>query len=161
MKIAAAALATSMIFSATAASAVTLVNVDPVAIDTTAFSVNGTMPAAIDFINHLSSAVDVYWINYSGDRVFYYDLAADSSYVQGTYITHPWLIALAGSGDTTAQGSGTLITAFASAVTPSSVGGPDIANIGAVPEPATWATMFLGMSFAGAVLRRRRATIAA
>jgi hypothetical protein len=106
--------------------------------------------------------VDIYWIDYSGDREFYNDLAADSSYIQETYITHPWLVVLAGSGDTTAQGSGTLITAFASAVTPATYGSDvyDIANIG-VPEPAAWMTMLAGMALLGGAVRRRVSRAAA
>lgn len=33
---------------------------------------------------------------------------------------------------------------------------PDNANLAAVPEPATWAVMILGLGLAGGVLRRRR-----
>ena len=79
-----------------------------------------------------------------------------SDYVQPTYITHPWIIATAGSGDTLAQGTGTLITGFL-AVTPDSAGlGPDIANIGAVPEPASWALLVAGFGLIGTAARRRR-----
>ncbi len=137
--------------------------VDPVVVDDTYASVNGAQTAQIDFIDHLSEDVDVYWIDYSGDRVFYGDLGPDSSYIQETFLTHPWLIALAGSGDTTSQGSGILITAFASAVTPAAWGSGvyDIANIG-VPEPASWATILIGLGAIGGSLRlnakRRRTT---
>jgi hypothetical protein len=139
---------------ASAASAVVLPQLDPVAIDTTFLSTSGSTPAAIDFVNHLNYAVNIYWIDYSGDRVFYNGLAALSHYVQGTYLTHPWIVAKAGSGDTLAQGTGTLITGFL-AQTPSAVGGPDIANIGAVPEPASWALMIAGFGMVGGALRRR------
>ena len=140
-----------------AAGAVVLPQLDPVALDTTFLSTDGSTPAAIDFVNHETYAVDVYWINYSGDRVFYNTLGAMSSYVQGTYITHPWIIAVAGSGDTLAQGTGTLITGFLAA-TPSALGlAPDIANIGgAVPEPASWALLVAGFGLVGAAVRRRR-----
>ena len=138
------------------ANAVVLPPLDPVVLDTTALSTSGTTPAAIDFVNHLPYSVDVYWINYAGDRVFYNTLAAMSDYVQPTYITHPWIIAKAGSGDTLAQGTGTLIVGFLAA-TPSAVGGPDIANIGTVPEPATWALFVAGFGLVGATVRRRAA----
>ncbi len=141
---------------ASTANAVVLAQLDPVALDTVGQSTSGTTPASIDFVNHLSYAVDVYWINYSANRVFYKTLGAMSDYVQPTYITHPWIIATAGSGDTLAQGTGTLITGFL-AVTPDSAGlGPDIANIGAVPEPASWALLVAGFGLIGTAARRRR-----
>ena len=155
------ALALTSAFTATTAQAVVLPQLDPVLLDTTFLSTSGSTPAAIDFVNHEDYAVDVYWINYSGDRVFYNNLGANSSFVQATYITHPWIIAKAGSGDTLAQGTGTLITGFLAA-TPSAVGGPDIANIGAIPEPTSWALLLVGFTLAGTAIRRRRkATVAA
>jgi len=142
--------------ASTTANAVVLAQLDPVALDTTFVSTSGSIPAQIDFVNHLSYAVDVYWINYSGNRVFYNDLAAHSNYVQGTFITHPWIIAKVGSGDTLAQGTGVLITGFLAA-TPSSAGlAPDIGNIGAVPEPASWTLLISGLALTGVALRRRR-----
>lgn len=146
----------ALVVTAQAAGAAVLVPVDPATVDDSYASANGDQTAQIDFINHLSQSVDVYWINYSGGRVFYTDLLADSSYIQETFITHPWLIALTGSGDTTAQGSGVLITAFASAVTPAAWGSGvyDIANIG-VPEPAAWATLLVGLGAIGGLIRHR------
>src|SRR5260370_470224 len=92
-------------YASTAQTRVVLPNLDPVTIDDSSQSTSGSTFAEIDFENHLSYAVDIYWINYSGNRVLYYPaLAANSSYVQGTYLTHPWLVVEAGSGDTTAQG---------------------------------------------------------
>jgi hypothetical protein len=136
--------AAAMMTSANAG--VVLTNVDPTIIESSA-SLNFNTQATIDFVNHLNIAVDVEWMNYSGLPVFYRALAADSSYVQDTYITHPWLIV--------ADASGTPITGFASAVTPDpgwTGASPDIANIGSVPEPSTWAMMllgFAGLGFAG------------
>lgn len=146
----------ALAIAASAQAHVVLAPVNPVLVDTTYASTSGVQTAQIDFVNHLTQTVDIYWINYSGDRVFYNALAGDSSYIQDTFITHPWLVALAGSGDTTAQGSGTLITAFASAVTPAAFGSSvyDIANIG-VPEPAAWATVLAGMALVGGAMRRR------
>src|SRR6266702_8357091 len=135
------------LYASTALAGVVLPNLDPVTVDNTLKSTSGSTLAAIDFENHLSYAVDVYWINYAGDRILYNTLAANSSYVQSTYLTHPWLIVQAGSGDTLVQGTGTLITGFI-AETPSGIDGTtDIANISSVPEPSTWAMLILG--FAG------------
>lgn len=36
--------------------------------------------------------VKIYWINYDGHRVFYRGLAPEESYVQATYVGHPWVI---------------------------------------------------------------------
>lgn len=141
---------------AVTANAVVLPQLDPVALDTTFVSTSGSTPAAIDFINHERYAVDIYSINYAGDRVFYNDLAANSSYVQGTYLTHPWIIAKAGSGDTLAQGTGTLITGFLAATPSSFERAPDVANIGAVPEPASWTLLVAGFALTGAAIRRQR-----
>ncbi|WP_254606453.1 PEPxxWA-CTERM sorting domain-containing protein [Sphingomonas bacterium] len=148
----------------TAANAVVLPQLDPVLLDTTFVSTSGTTPASINFVNHLSTAVDVYWINYSGNRVFYTTLAAMSDYVQPTFITHPWIIAAFGSGDTLAQGTGTLITGFLAQTPDAAHVGPDIANIGAtggtVPEPVSWALMVAGFGLVGAAARRRSFVLA-
>jgi hypothetical protein len=160
--LAGAALALSLGLASTAQAGVVLAPVDPVAVDTTYASTSGDFTAQIDFVNHLASDVSLYWINYGGDRVFYTTIGAHTSFLQETFLTHPWLIALAGSGDTTDEGSGTLVTAFASAVTPLAWGSPDhdIANIGDVPEPGAWALMLTGFAGLGVMLRRRRASLA-
>jgi hypothetical protein len=143
---------------ASTAQAVVLPNLDPVTIDDSSKSISGSASTAaeIDFVNHLNYAVDIYWIDYSGDRVLYADLAANSSYVQGTYLTHPWLVVKAGSGDTTAQGTGTLITGFMAETVFVPGATPDIANITAVPEPSTWAMMLLGFAGVGFMTYRRK-----
>jgi 6-phosphogluconolactonase len=51
----------------------------------------------IQFANDTAGPVNVYWINYQGQRVFYRGgpysaLAAGTAYTQGTFITHPWII---------------------------------------------------------------------
>jgi hypothetical protein len=145
------------LFASTAQAGVVLPNLDPVTIDNSSLSTSSASTAVIDFDNHLSYAVDIYWINFTGDRVFYGTLAANSSYVQGTFLTHPWLIVQAGSGDTTAEGTGTLITGFmAETAAPWNTTTPDIANISAVPEPSTWAMMILGFAGIGFMACRRK-----
>ena len=152
--------------SAAAHAGVVLTSVDPTVLDTSVVSTNGTTPATIDFVNELATNVDVYWINYSGDRVFYEDLTAGSSYDQPTYITHPWIIALVGSGDTLAQGTGMLVDGFF-AETPDAIGtGPDVAYIkgafapvSAAPEPSSWLLMFAGIGSIGLMLRQAKRTM--
>ncbi len=69
----------------------------PCSLEPTLHSIEGTVPTSIQFANDTAGPVNVYWINYQGQRVFYRGgpftaLAAGQSYVQGTYITHPWII---------------------------------------------------------------------
>jgi hypothetical protein len=35
--------------------------------------------------------VRIYWLDYEGDLVLYNDLDAGESYLQGTWLTHPWV----------------------------------------------------------------------
>jgi VHL beta domain len=55
-------------------------------------SQNGDAPTFIKFINATKDPVEVNWIDYSGKRVFYNNLAPSASYVQETFVTHPWII---------------------------------------------------------------------
>ena len=55
-------------------------------------SLPGDRAAQITFTNNTAAVRDVYWINYSGQRVFYKALLPGQNYVQPTYITHPWVI---------------------------------------------------------------------
>lgn len=46
----------------------------------------------IKFSNHYGTQVDVYWINYQGEEVFYKSLYDGESYEQQTYIGHEWIV---------------------------------------------------------------------
>lgn len=35
----------------------------------------------------------IFWLDYNGQRVLYNTLAPGQSYVQQTFLTHPWVIA--------------------------------------------------------------------
>ena len=61
-------------------------------------SVDGRVTTSIQFNNQTQGPVNVYWINYSGQRVLYSALAAGQSYVQGTFLTHPWVVTDGGTG---------------------------------------------------------------
>jgi hypothetical protein len=66
-------------------------------LEPTLHSIEAPVPTSIQFTNKTSGPVNVYWINYQGQRVFYRGgqfppLAAGQSYVQGTFITHPWIV---------------------------------------------------------------------
>jgi hypothetical protein len=55
-------------------------------------SLDGLHKAALTVINNSDETVKVYWLNYQGKRTFYRDLAPRTSYVQETWLTHPWVI---------------------------------------------------------------------
>jgi VHL beta domain len=55
-------------------------------------SLTGTVRTNIEFVNRTAGAIKVYWLDYTGKRVYYNTLAAGSSYVQPTWKTHPWVV---------------------------------------------------------------------
>jgi hypothetical protein len=89
-----------------------LSELDPAAVDAGYRSTAGSTRAAITFVNRLESPVDIYWIDYAGDRVFYQTLAPGERYLQLTFLTHPWLVVLGRTRGGIAEGTGTLHAAF-------------------------------------------------
>lgn len=61
-------------------------------------SVSGDIPTSVTFTNNSSSTVNIYWISYDCGEVLYNTLEPGSSYVQGTYATHPWVVRDAATG---------------------------------------------------------------
>ncbi|MGH7499154.1 MAG: hypothetical protein ACREL3_09925 [Gemmatimonadales bacterium] len=73
-------------------------------------SLNSDTPVDVTFVNHTDQSVSVYWLNFSGQREFptsigggglnfpYMVLEPNQSYVQSTFVTHPWI--LIGDDDT-------------------------------------------------------------
>jgi Tol biopolymer transport system component len=55
-------------------------------------STSGDTPTSITFNNVSGRTVDVYWLDYEGNRVYYNTLAPGQGYTQQTYLTHPWVI---------------------------------------------------------------------
>ena len=55
-------------------------------------SIESTVEALVTFDNQSSKAVKVYWINFTGDRVFYKTLSPRQKYTQRTFLTHPWVV---------------------------------------------------------------------
>lgn len=55
-------------------------------------SMNGAVSTQVTFVNHSGVPIRTYWLNYEGKRVFYREIAPGASYVQQTYVTHPWVI---------------------------------------------------------------------
>jgi hypothetical protein len=56
-------------------------------------SLAGDRSTQITFVNRRSEPIYTYWLNYQGRRVFYAEVAAGQSYIQQTYVTHPWVVA--------------------------------------------------------------------
>jgi len=55
-------------------------------------SLNSDTPALITFVNRSGQPVNVYWLDFGGNRKFYQTLGAGSSYTQQIFLTHPWLV---------------------------------------------------------------------
>jgi von Hippel-Lindau disease tumor supressor len=55
-------------------------------------SKKGNVHTRMKFVNNSAKEVKIYWLNYSGDRVFYKSIAPHAKYVQPTYKTHPWVV---------------------------------------------------------------------
>jgi len=105
-----------------ARSGVILTPLDPATVDHTSRSGPSNMAANIDFVNRSSSPVDIYWIDFNGNRSpLIAGLKLGATYREGTYLTHPWLIVASGTGGTRARDTGTRIAAF-EAVTPGAWG---------------------------------------
>jgi uncharacterized protein (TIGR03437 family) len=106
--------------------------------DRTAKSQNSDRKAYITFYNNLSFDVDLYWINFEGNRVFYESIGANSSHAQATFMTHPWLLVKKGTGGTTAEGTGELVSAFLPFTpNPGSAAGGDTATLGVGTDLST------------------------
>jgi len=56
-------------------------------------SVTGDTKFNLTFVNNTAETVQTLWLNYQGGRVFYRQIPAGTSYVQPTFITHPWIVA--------------------------------------------------------------------
>ncbi|MEP6743710.1 MAG: CHAP domain-containing protein, partial [bacterium] len=55
-------------------------------------SIESSTLSSIQFINNTAGLIRIYWLNYSGQRVLYSTLSQGQSYVQGTYLTMPWVV---------------------------------------------------------------------
>jgi hypothetical protein len=56
-------------------------------------SLFGNDRISVHFSNLTAQPLDVYWLNYNGERVRYRILAPGEDYTQQTYVTHPWVLA--------------------------------------------------------------------
>jgi hypothetical protein len=55
-------------------------------------SLAGTTRAVLQITNNTHETVKSYWLDYTGKRVFYENVAPHTSYLQQTWLTHPWVI---------------------------------------------------------------------
>src|SRR5580700_849792 len=116
----------------------TLRPLDPASVDDFGKSQNSNIGAIIDFVNRSGRPVDIYWIDFNGNRVQYYSGVADSATVRmRTFLTHPWLAVASGTGGTKARGTGVLLAAY-EAITPNPKFDQAIRDVGviAVSNPA-------------------------
>jgi hypothetical protein len=111
-------------------------------------SLNGNQTAVIQFNNFTGLTVDVSWIDYSGVEQLYATLLPGQSFVQDTFITHPWVV------ENHATDAG-IVGFLADTAQSNSTTTPDIANI-TTPEPS--ALLLVASGLAGLVgFRRKRA----
>lgn len=152
------AAAACLLMAGAAQAQLVLTPLDPFAVDTAYASLNGDEQGIIQFVNNQSYSVDLFWIDYAGDRVKYATLDSGMAITQYTYLTHPWLAVETGTG-TTDQGTGHLIAGFL-AQTPNptfDVLLADRADITPVPEPASYAMALVGLAAVGLMARRGKA----
>jgi hypothetical protein len=64
----------------------------PLAQTATLKSLNSDNPTNITFTNATCIAISIYWLDFEGNRVFYADIPPGVSYVQNTFLTHPWVV---------------------------------------------------------------------
>ncbi len=48
--------------------------------------------ATILFSNNSETEVDILWLNYDGEEVYYNSLKPGESYEQASYFSHPWVV---------------------------------------------------------------------
>jgi VHL beta domain len=56
-------------------------------------SANGDTVANLTVVNNTSEPLQSVWLDYNGQRVVYQQIAPFTSYVQPTWLTHPWIVA--------------------------------------------------------------------
>ena len=48
--------------------------------------------AQIEFVNDSGQVVKIFWVDFEGHQKLYQTLKVGESYVQKTYLNHPWLV---------------------------------------------------------------------
>jgi hypothetical protein len=55
-------------------------------------SLAGSISTTLVFQNVRSKDISLFWLNYGGEREFYYTVRAGAQYSLSTYISHPWVV---------------------------------------------------------------------
>jgi hypothetical protein len=55
-------------------------------------SMHSDTPTRVSFSNMTGFPVQIHWLDFAGKRVLYRTLGPGESYVQQTFLTHPWLV---------------------------------------------------------------------
>jgi hypothetical protein len=61
--------------------------------ESSSHSLNSNTPTSYTITNHTSETLTLFWLNFQGQRVKYFDLAPGAKQSQGTFVTHPWVVA--------------------------------------------------------------------
>jgi hypothetical protein len=56
-------------------------------------SLNSNSPTSFTITNHSSVTLTLFWLDFTGKRVKYFDLPPGGMKTQATFITHPWIVA--------------------------------------------------------------------
>ena len=97
--------------------------------ESTARPQNDSAAAVVTFVNDTSETLQTFWISFSGQRVLYEQIPPGGSYSQGTWLTHPWIVADESGTCLTLE----VVTATHATVT---VGTPPVATLPpSTPEP--------------------------
>ena len=104
--------------TAASSSGVSLAPLDPAMVDDTSRSIESNTAAVIEFVNRSGRTVDIYWIDFQGNRRLEgAHLPVDATWTERTFLTHPFLVVASGTGGTAVHDTGTRVAAFL-AVTP-------------------------------------------
>ena len=55
-------------------------------------SISETTSTEVIFFNQSPAPIRTYWLDYEGNRKFGSEIRPGDSYVQQTYVTHPWVV---------------------------------------------------------------------
>jgi hypothetical protein len=54
---------------------------------------NSNAATSFTISNHTSETLSLFWLNFQGQRVKYFDLGPGKTRSQQTFLTHPWVVA--------------------------------------------------------------------